>query len=615
MIVRAAVRESLHLLSARDRRKLLVATAAQVASSTLDLVGVLLLGLVGALAVTTVQSQPPPTAVESVIDFLGLEDLTEQQVLVIFALSAAVVLLTKSLISSLLLRHIFRFLAGRQATVTASLTKLLLAQPLTVLLQRSSQETSYALVQGVGASTLVTLGAAVIVVSEASLLLLLGLALLIVSPGVAIASILFFSLVAVGLQFGLGNWASRSGGAIAKADVASLDAVQEVVGAYREVSVLGRRKFYADRIELLRWEAARAAADLQFIYALPKYVFEVALVVGGFALAGALLATQNSVIAVGTLALFLAAASRVMPSILRLQGATLTLRNAAGLAGPTLELAQQLTSSSRTGAGMSVDDTLELSSATGSHSDDFVPCVRLNRVSFIYSGGSAPAIDDVSIEVPQGASVAIVGRSGAGKSTLVDLILGVLKPSSGEVLLGDRSPEAATAAWPGAIAYVPQDIMLANASVRENVALGLPLELIDDEHVWEALRRSHLVEVFAREDISLETHIGERGVRLSGGQRQRLGIARALYMRPRLLVLDEATSALDAETEAAIGQTIEGLEGVVTTFIVAHRLATVRAVDTLVYLDNGRALSIGAFEQVRREVPAFDRQAEILGLH
>lgn len=611
MGVRGAVRESLRLLDPSDRQKLLLATGAQVATSLLDLIGVLLLGLVGALAVTTVQSQPPPTAVQGVIDFLGLADLTEPQVLALFAVSAAVVLLVKSVTSLLLLRRIFLFLAGRQAIVAARLTKLLLAQPLTVVLRRSSQETSYALVQGAGAATLVILGQAVVVVSELSLLLLLGLALLIVSPLVAIASIVFFALVALCLQLGLGTWAGKSGEAVAQADVASLDAIQEVVGAYREVTVFSRRKFYADRIESLRWQAALAAADLQFIYSLPKYVFEVALVAGGFALAAVLLATQDSVVAVGTLTLFLAAATRVMPSILRLQGAALTLRNAAGLAEPTLDLAEQLTSGSLREMTKAEKDP---SSSFAGVYDKFIPKVSLSRVCFSYAGGNGPAVNEISLDVPEGASVAIVGRSGAGKSTLADLILGVLEPSSGEILLSGCSPESAVALWPGAIAYVPQDVMLANTTVRENVALGLPSESIDDDCVWEALQRAHLVDVLESEGMDLETVIGERGVRLSGGQRQRLGIARALYTRPRLLVLDEATSALDAETEAAISQTLQELEGSVTTLIVAHRLATIRTADIVVYLDHGRAVSIGSFEQVRHEVPAFDRQAEILGL-
>jgi ATP-binding cassette subfamily C protein len=151
-------------------------------------------------------------------------------------------------------------------------------------------------------------------------------------------------------------------------------------------------------------------------------------------------------------------------------------------------------------------------------------------------------------------------------------------------------------------------------SVRENVALGLPREAIDDDQVWEALRRAHLAEYLIDNREGLDTSVGERGFRLSGGQRQRLGIARALYTRPRLLVLDEATSALDAETEQAIIRTLEELEGEVTTITVAHRLATVRHADQVLYLEHGRIRARGTFDEVRGQVDDFDRQAALLGL-
>jgi ATP-binding cassette subfamily C protein len=157
-------------------------------------------------------------------------------------------------------------------------------------------------------------------------------------------------------------------------------------------------------------------------------------------------------------------------------------------------------------------------------------------------------------------------------------------------------------------------VALVFGSVRDNVALGLPRDAIDDDLVWEALTRAHLADFLRENREGLDTMIGERGVRLSGGQRQRLGIARALYTRPRLLILDEATSALDAETELAIIKTLDALEGEVTTVTVAHRLATVRRADQLLYLESGRIISRGTFNEVREDVADFDRQASLLGL-
>jgi ABC-type multidrug transport system fused ATPase/permease subunit len=168
--------------------------------------------------------------------------------------------------------------------------------------------------------------------------------------------------------------------------------------------------------------------------------------------------------------------------------------------------------------------------------------------------------------------------------------------------------------WPGAMAYVPQDVAVLTGSVRENVALGIPMEFIDNSLVWEALERAHLAEFLRSSRDGIETLVGENGVQLSGGQRQRLGIARALYSRPRLLVLDEATSALDSETERLITETLESLAGAVTLIVIAHRLATVRHCDQVIYLADGRITGRGTFEEVRVQVPEFNRQADLLGL-
>jgi ABC-type multidrug transport system fused ATPase/permease subunit len=187
-----------------------------------------------------------------------------------------------------------------------------------------------------------------------------------------------------------------------------------------------------------------------------------------------------------------------------------------------------------------------------------------------------------------------------------------MDPSEGSVSISGVTPKQAIEKWGGAIAYVPQSIAIINGTVRENVTLGYPVGSELDEYVHEALRLAQLTDVIAQLPDGLDTNVGERGAKLSGGQRQRLGIARALFTNPKLLVLDEATSSLDGQTESDISEAIRSLHGQVTVVLIAHRLSTVRAVDQVLYLSQGRILARGSFEEVRNAVPEFEKQAQLM---
>jgi ABC-type multidrug transport system fused ATPase/permease subunit len=244
----------------------------------------------------------------------------------------------------------------------------------------------------------------------------------------------------------------------------------------------------------------------------------------------------------------------------------------------------------------------------------FFPTIEVKDVSFRYPNSEHSVLDRQNFSIGAGLSVAVVGSTGAGKTTAVDLILGLLEPESGTVLISQMKPLDAIVKWPGAISYVPQDVVISNGTIRENVGLGFKSEFVSEELVWEALRAAQMEDYVKSLPLRLETQVGERGTRMSGGQRQRLGIARALFTRPKLLVLDEATSALDGETESAISQAIQDLRGNVTVIMIAHRLSTVRNADSVIYMDKGKVVSVGTFEEVRTSVPDFDRQAKLMGL-
>ena len=597
------VRRSLNLLDQRSRRLYWLAVIAQVLISGLDLAAVVLMGLVvaGASAVALGTQGSPATGL------FGDLIPTSTTGIISFAAVAGLLLITKSLTSLYLTRRTYRFLANRSATLSSHLADRVLSLSLLDVQRRASQKLTQALTSGANAATVNTLGPLSVMLAEASLALLLLIGLAAVDPLVALFTIVFFGLIAALLQLALGRWAVRLGRAQAAAEIGSMTELQHSIRAYRELVVANRRGLFVKRFEVRRWKAASVLADTFILGQAGKYVFESALVLGAGSLVVILATTRDLESAILALTVFLLVATRIFPSLLRLQTAFSQLRNSEGVSSELFSLTQDL-------ANLHQSPTTIVSHALPGGDQPFTPHIALKSIELTYPETQEPALNDVSVSVNPGQSVAIVGSTGAGKSSLADIILGVIRPTGGSASLSGLPPEQAVATWPGSIAYVPQDVAVLSGTVRENVALGFPDEEIEDEAVWEALRRAHLADFLADYRDGLDTVVGENGVKLSGGQRQRLGIARALYTRPRMLVMDEATSALDAQTERDITSTIDEISGEVTTIVIAHRLATVRHCELVLYLDKGRLVASGSFDDIRREVPAFDQQAQLLGL-
>ena len=388
-------------------------------------------------------------------------------------------------------------------------------------------------------------------------------------------------------------------------NIRSNEKIVEVFASYRESVVRNRRDYYAREIGRLRFSLANSSAEIGFLPYVSKYVIETTVVVASVLIGAVQFTLQDASHAIATLAIFLAAGTRIAPAVLRLQQGSIYIKNGLGLSGPTLDLIDSLGNAPLV---ENVDDRVD------AIHEGFVSEISIGQVSLTYPGKQIPAITDITLAIPSGTSIAFVGPSGAGKTTIIDILLGVLNPDSGTVLISGLPPLLAVAKWPGAVSYVPQDVVIAAGTIRENIALGYPIDEATDELVMGALKVAHLDGFVSDLPDGIDTQVGERGARISGGQRQRLGIARAMFTRPHLLVLDEATSSLDGETEANISDAIHALRGSTTVVIIAHRLSTVRNADRVVYLYDGKVLASGTFEEVRRAVPDFDRQAKIMGL-
>ena len=604
-LAKSTLSRSIRILPRSDQRKLLIVSALQIFLAMIDLIGVAAIGIVGALAVTGVQSQSPGSRLGQILEVLKLENFSFQSQVAVLAGVACTVLIIRTLFSVLATKRIYFFLSRRGATISGNLVSKLLSQTLTEVQTRSTQETIYSLSTGVMAITLGVVGGSISLLADFSLLIVLLLGLVIVDPLVAASSMTFFGLLGLTLYKLMNVKALKLGYENARLNVGSNEKITEVLESYRETFVRNRRMYYANEIGILRMKLANVLAEIQFMPSVSKYVIESSIVLGAILIAGVQFAVQDAKQAVAALAVFLAAGTRIAPAIMRLQQTLILIRNSVGAATPTLELIESL-------SRVKQNVNLELEPET--EHDGFEPKVEITKVSFHYPKSEELALNAVSLLVKPGQSLAIVGPSGAGKTTIVDVLLGVLHPSKGSVKISNLDPSDAIQKWPGAMAYVPQDVKLINGTFRENICMGFSVEYASDEVCFRALEVAQLDGFVTSLPLGLETHIGERGMKLSGGQRQRLGIARAMFTNPKLLVLDEATSALDAQTEFAVAGGINSLSGSVTVITIAHRLSTVRNSDQVIYMNSGEILASGSFEYVRSSVPDFDIQAKLMGL-
>lgn len=595
---------TLALLKPDQRKKLFVIIFIQISLSSLDLLGVGLFGILAALAINGVGSKPQGNTVSAVLDFLNLNSFTIQQQAMAIGLIAGAVLVLKTVLSIYFTRGTLFFLSRRGAGISSELISKVLSQPLIKINEKSSQEILFAVTNGVQAITLNVLGLSVIVVTDVALLVFMATGLLIVDPIVALSTFLIFFLTGFILFKLMHKRAARLGSASTKFGIESNQKILEILGSYRESVVRNRRSFYATEIGKSRIKLADTLAELAFMPNISKYVIEGTVLLGSLFISGVQFALKDAVHAIGTLAIFLAAGSRVAPAVLRIQQSLITISANLGASIPTLDLIDAISKNPN------LNDKVPL--FTNKH-DGFSAKVDVTAVQFSYPSIDTPTILDFDLHIEPGQIIAIVGPSGGGKTTFVDLLLGILQPNSGQIVVSGMEPLKAIETWPGALAYVPQDVMISDGTIKENVALGFPDTAISDEQVLEALKVASL-ENFVRElPNGIDTLVGERGSKLSGGQRQRLGIARAMITKPSLIVFDEATSALDSQTENEISESINALKGSTTIILIAHRLSTVKDADKVVYLEAGKKIAEGTFAEVRSKVSNFDSQAKLNG--
>jgi ABC-type multidrug transport system fused ATPase/permease subunit len=568
------------LFTLQERKQAGVLLLLMLVGTSLEVIGVgLIFPVVALLAAPDQMSELPLMAW-----FQGQVGPTTQNVFIAEVLVCLVgVFVVKNGFLGFLAYWQSRFIFNKQAALSVRLFDGYLAQPYTFHLQRNSAELIRNLTLDSERLTIHVLAPGIALIAES----LVGIGLVIL----LIAVSKYAALIVVGLLGGttflifrfvrhrLNAWGER----LHYHDGQRIQHLQQGLGAIKDVKVAGREAFFAARFTQHAFARARFAG-LQFMFSLFPLLWLEILAVAGVLGIVAIMMFQGQPLAVilPTLGMFTAATFRLMPTANRILVAVQNLKFCAAVIDTLHAEMHEIAASSRTGQ------------ANGSSTPDSGlnrPLIELAHVCYRYPGTPGDTLHDISFTLPAGSTIGLIGASGCGKTTLLDVILGLLPPTSGSVLVEGKSIYPDPGAWQRQIGYIPQSIYLTDDSIRRNVAFGLPDDEIADEQVWQALEMAQLREYVQNLPEGLDTRVGERGVRLSGGQRQRIGIARALYHAPAILVLDEATSALDNATEDEFMKAIYALRASRTIIIVAHRLSTVQYCDRILTLDDGRVVT------------------------
>jgi ABC-type multidrug transport system fused ATPase/permease subunit len=599
------IKKVLLLLDRKDRFRLLLVLIVNTMLAFLDLVGVALIGVASAILIRGLQAQQAGDQVSRFLELLNLDGLPQQTLLILLGGTAVFFFILKTILSVYFLRRVLRYMSIRNAQISSSLVSKMLNQPVEKISSKSIQYQIYNVTRGVERLVGDVVTSLVVIASDLVLLLVILTGLMLVDPITSVGTFFVFTGIAFLLYFLLHKRVALLNSKFAYQSIYFNQKVSEGINSFRDLFIKGGREFYVNEMRKSKMQIAGYDAEIKFIPNISKYTIEISVILGIALIAGIQFYLFDSNRAIAVISVFLAASTRIAPAVIRLQQNIIQVKSGLAGAQPTFDLIEEL-------KGVKELERVETLIST-SHID-FSPRVKLSNLKFAYQEAADETIKDISLEVSEGKFIAFVGPSGGGKSTLIDLILGLLPPSSGSISISGLTPVDAIKKWPGSIGYVPQDVFIENSTVKENICLGFNPESVSDDLVWQALQLADLSDFVKGLDGQLSYRISDAGKNLSGGQRQRLGIARALLTKPKIVIFDEATSALDAETENRVSESILKLTGECTVIFIAHRLSVVRSADMIYYIDKGKIVNQGRFDELRAINADFNNQANFMGI-
>jgi ATP-binding cassette subfamily C protein len=538
--------------------------------------------------------------------YQGVGEPSTHDFLIGAGLGFMVIYLLKNLYLTALTYLQCRLIYDKQVELSSRLFRAYLYSPYTFHLQRNSAD----LIRNLTTETSIffngVLTPGILALTEVTILGCIALFLLVIEPvtslaaagGIGLATLFFYRVVRRKLS-AFGKARQYHQGQV-------IQTINQGLGGVKEAKVLGREQLFLDQYDSHNILSTRALQFSQIVSQLPRFFIESIAIVGLMLIVVSVLAQGRSLSAVlPTLSLFAAAAFRLMPSINRILNSMTGMRFSSHSVHvlshdlrelkPVLENRQLVYSRQLTAPKPLLEREMEL-----------------QNVFYRYPGASDNSLKGVSLTIPKGTSVGFVGSSGAGKTTIVDVILGLLPPTQGQILVDGHDIYDDLSAWQRLIGYIPQTIYLCDDTLRNNIAFGIPEDEINAGWIDAAVKSAHLTELVASLPEGLDTLVGERGVRLSGGQRQRVGIARALYHNPEVLVMDEATAALDNQTEAGVMEAVEKLSGEKTLIMIAHSLSTVKNCDRLYFMSQGQIIDSGTYDDLCQRNQDFQQMAQVV---
>jgi ABC-type multidrug transport system fused ATPase/permease subunit len=505
-----------------------------------------------------------------------------------------VIYMTKNLFTYFLMRAQNKFIYGKEVSLSRSLLQAYLRQPYTFHLQKNSAELINNLAQASRMFQGVLIPIFTILI-ESIVVFSIAIILLIARPVPAILAGVVLGGMTVGFYQMIRKSVRKAGLDQKNNGEMMIRWLSQSLGGIKETKILGRESFFVDYFTKHVRGYVDATGFIQIASQMPRLVLEVMSIFGiVFAVCYTQLQGKSLPDLVPTLGLFGLAVVRLTPSLNRILSNLAVIRACKSAVdtvyGDLIEFPDLIVGQNHVIKEAKIQPMILRNS------------IEIKNLFYKYPDTQEFALNGVSINIPKGSSVALIGTSGAGKSTMVDLILGLLDPTSGEITIDGLELSKIKAPWQRSVGYIPQTIYLTDDSIRGNIAFGVPAGEIDDAKVWKALAAAQLDTFVKSLPKLLDTFVGERGVRISGGQRQRIGIARALYYDPEILILDEATSALDNATEKEVSMAINSFSGKKTMIVIAHRLTTAEKCDQIFKLSHGKVVAQGTFLEVCAEL-------------